>query len=306
VDGLKGRDFLRVADWSSEELLAVLDLADRLKDERKRYVDVPLLPGRSIGLFLEKPSLRTRVSFELAVEQLGAHAVHLTGPEIGLGEREAARDVAYVLSRYLDAIMIRTFSQELVEEVAEHAYIPVVNGLTDTTHPCQALADAMTIRERLGGFDGVRVAWLGDGNNVCASLMLMCAKLGMGFVAATPPGYEPAPEVLEEARRAGGSPEVLEDPQEAVADADVLCTDVWTSMGQEDERDQRRRDLAAHRIDADLLAAAAPEAIVLHCLPAHIGEEITEDVLYGPRCAAWDEAENRLHSEKALLALIVP
>jgi ornithine carbamoyltransferase len=306
VDGLKGRDFLRVAEWSSEELLAVLDLADRLKDERKRYVDVPLLPGRSIGLFLEKPSLRTRVSFELAVEQLGAHAVHLTGPEIGLGEREAARDVAYVLSRYLDAIMIRTFSQELIEEVAEHAYIPVVNGLTDTTHPCQALADAMTIRERLGGFDGVRVAWLGDGNNVCASLMLMCAKLGMGFVAATPPGYEPAPEVLEEARRAGGSPEVLEDPQEAVADADVLCTDVWTSMGQEDEREQRRRDLAAHRIDADLLAAAAPEAIVLHCLPAHIGEEITEDVLYGPRCAAWDEAENRLHSEKALLALIVP
>jgi len=215
VDGLKGRDFLRVADWSSEELLAVLDLADRLKDERKRYVDVPLLPGRSIGLFLEKPSLRTRVSFELAVEQLGAHAVHLTGPEIGLGEREAARDVAYVLSRYLDAIMIRTFSQELVEEVAEHAYIPVVNGLTDTTHPCQALADAMTIRERLGGFDGVRVAWLGDGNNVCASLMLMCAKLGMGFVAATPPGYEPAPEVLEEARRAGGSPEVLEDYEKA-------------------------------------------------------------------------------------------
>ncbi len=306
MESLKGQDFLRVADWTTEELLAVLDLADRLKDERKRYVDVPLLPGRSIGLFLEKPSLRTRVSFELAVEQLGAHAVHLTGPEIGLGERESARDVAYVLSRYLDAIMIRTFAQELVEEIAEHAYVPVVNGLTDTTHPCQALADAMTIRERLGGFDGVRVAWLGDGNNVCASLMLMCAKLGMGFVAAMPPGYEPAPAVLEEARRAGGSPEVLEDPREAVADADVLCTDVWTSMGQEDEREQRRRDLAAHRIDAELLAAAAPDAIVLHCLPAHIGEEITEDVLYGPRCAAWDEAENRLHSEKALLALIVP
>jgi ornithine carbamoyltransferase len=306
VESLKGRDFLRVADWSSEELLAVLDLADRLKDERKRYVDVPLLPGRSIGLFLEKPSLRTRVSFELAVEQLGAHAVHLTGPEIGLGERESARDVAYVLSRYLDAIMIRTFAQELVEEVAEHAYVPVVNGLTDMTHPCQALADAMTIRERLGGFDGVRVAWLGDGNNVCASLMLMCAKLGMGFVAAVPPGYEPTPEVLEEARRAGGSPELLQDPWEAVAGANVLCTDVWTSMGQEDEREQRRHDLAAHRIDAALLAAAAPNAIVLHCLPAHIGEEITEDVLYGPRCAAWDEAENRLHSEKALLALIVP
>jgi len=201
--------------------------------------------------------------------------------------------------------MIRTFAQELVEEVAEHAYVPVVNGLTDTAHPCQALADAMTIRERLGGFDGVRVAWLGDGNNVCASLMLMCAKLGMAFTAATPPGYEPTTEVLEEARRAGGSPEVLEDPQEAVADADVLCTDVWTSMGQEDEREQRLRDLAPYRIDAEKLAAAAPDAIALHCLPAHVGEEITADVLYGDRSLVWDQAENRLHVYKAVLALTV-
>ena len=306
MDGLKGRDFLRVADWSGGELLAVLDLADRLKDERKRYVDEPLLPGRSVGLFLEKPSLRTRVSFELAVEQLGAHAVHLTGPEIGLGTREAPRDVAYVLSRYLDAIVIRTFAQQVVEEIAEHAYIPVVNGLTDDTHPCQALADAMTIRERLGGFEGVRVAWLGDGNNVCASLMVMCAKLGMDFVAATPPGYEPSQVALDAAREAGGSPLLVVDPREAVAGAHVLSTDVWTSMGQEEERERRQHDLAAHRIDAAVLDAAAPDAIVLHCLPAHIGEEITEDVLYGPRCAAWDQAENRLHSEKALLALVVP
>jgi len=306
VEELKGRDFLRVADWSRDELLAVLDLADRLKDERKRYVDEPLLPQRSVGLFLEKPSLRTRVSFELAVEQLGGHAVYLTGPEIGLGSREAPRDVAYVLSRYLDAIILRTYAQSIVEEIAEHAYIPVVNGLTDETHPCQALADAMTIRERLGGFDGLRIAWLGDGNNVCASLMVMCAKLGMEFVAATPKGYEPTDAAVEAARAAGGSPLVLEDPREAAAGSDVLCTDVWTSMGQEHEREQRLRDLAAHRIDADLLGLAAPGAIVLHCLPAHIGEEITEDVLYGPQCAAWDEAENRLHSEKALLALIVP
>ena len=306
MDGLKGRDFLRVADWSGGELLAVLDLADRLKDERKRYVDEPLLPGRSVGLFLEKPSLRTRVSFELAVEQLGAHAVHLTGPEIGLGTREAPRDVAYVLSRYLDAIVIRTFAQQVVEEVAEHAYIPVVNGLTDDTHPCQALADAMTIRERLGGFDGVRVAWLGDGNNVCGSLMVMCAKLGMDFVAATPPGYEPSQVALDAAREAGGSPLLVVDPREAVAGAHVLSTDVWTSMGQEQERERRQHDLAAHRIDAAVLDAAAPDAIVLHCLPAHIGEEISEDVLYGSRCAAWDQAENRLHSEKALLALVVP
>ena len=306
MESLKGRDFLRDAAWSAEELLAVLDLANRLKDERKRYVDEPLLPGRSVGLFLEKPSLRTRVSFELAVEQLGAHAVYLTGPEIGLGSREAPRDVAYVLSRYLDAIVIRTFAQAIVEEIAEHAYIPVVNGLTDDTHPCQALADAMTIRERLGRFEGVRVAWLGDGNNVCASLMAICAKLGMDFVAATPPGYEPSSIAIEAARSAGGSPSLVEDPREALAGADVLCTDVWTSMGQEDERERRQRDLAAHRIDAAAVDAAAPDAIVLHCLPAHIGEEITADVLYGPRCAAWDQAENRLHTEKALLALIVP
>ena len=306
MESLKGRDFLRVADWSGDELLAVLDLAYRLKDERKRYVDEALLPGRSVGLLFEKPSLRTRVSFELAVEQLGGHAVHLTGPEIGLGKRESTRDIAYVLSGYLDAIMIRTFSQAMVEELAEHAAVPVVNGLTDDTHPCQALADAMTIRERLGRFEGVRVAWLGDGNNVCASLMAICAKLGMDFVAATPPGYEPSEEAIGAARAAGGNPLVVEDPREAAAGANVLYTDVWTSMGQEAEEDQRRHDLAGHRVDAEMLRLAGPEAIVLHCLPAHIGDEITVDVLYGPQCAAWDEAENRLHSEKALLALVVP
>ena len=294
MESLKDRDFLRVSDWSGEELRAVLDLADRLKDERKRYVDEPLLPGRSFGLLLEKPSLRTRVSFELAVEQLGGHAVHLTGPEVGLGHRESIRDVAYVLSRYFDAIIIRTFAQELLHELAEHAYIPVINGLTDEAHPCQALADAMTIRERLGGFDGVRVAWLGDGNNVCVSLSEICTALGMEFVAATPEGYE-APGI-----------EPLRDPREAARDANVLCTDVWTSMGQEDERERRARDFTDYRIDGELLALADPDAIVLHCLPAHLCDEITEDVLYGPQCAAWDEAENRLHSEKALLALTVP
>src|SRR6266536_1081127 len=293
MERLKGRDFLRVADWSREELVAVLDLADSLKDERKRYVDEPLLPGRSVGLLLEKPSLRTRVSFELAVEQLGAHAVHLTGSEVGLGDRESTKDIGYVLSRYLDAIMIRTFAQTMVEELAEHAYVPVVNGLTDEAHPCQALADAMTIRERLGSFDGVRVAWLGDGNNVCVSLAEICDKLGMEFVAATPEGYD-APGM-----------EPLRDPRQAAQGANVLCTDVWTSMGQADEQERRARDFAGYRIDADLLALAAPDAIVLHCLPAHLGDEITADVLYGPQCAAWDEAENRLHSEKALLALVV-
>ena len=205
MESLKGRDFLRVSDWSGEELLAVLDLADRLKDERKRYVDEPLLPGRSFGLLLEKPSLRTRVSFELAAYQLGGHAVHLTGPEVGLGQREPIRDMSYVMSRFLDAIIIRTFEQATVEELAEHAYIPVVNGLTDEFHPCQALADVMTIRERLGGFEGVQVAWLGDGNNVCASLSEICSKLAMGFVAASPEGYElPGLETLRDPRGGPG------------------------------------------------------------------------------------------------------
>jgi ornithine carbamoyltransferase len=293
MESLKGRDFLRVSDWSAEELLAVLDLSDRLKDERKRYVDEPLLPGRSFGLLLEKPSLRTRVSFELAAYQLGGHAVHLTGPEVGLGEREPIRDMGYVMSRFLDAIIIRTFEQATVEELAEHAYIPVVNGLTDQFHPCQALADAMTIRERLGGFDAVRVAWLGDGNNVCASLAEICDKLGMEIVAASPAGYEL------------GGLETLADPREVVRGANVVVTDAWTSMGQEAEAERRRRDFDGYRVDGKLLALADPEAIVLHCLPAHVGEEITAEVLYGPQCAAWDEAENRLHSEKALLALVV-
>jgi ornithine carbamoyltransferase len=293
MESLKGRDFLRVAGWSAGELLALLDLADRLKDERKRYVDEPLLPGRSFGLLLEKPSLRTRVSFELAAYQLGGHAVHLTGPEVGLGEREPIRDMAYVMSRFLDAIIIRTFAQTTVEELAEHAYIPVVNGLTDVFHPCQALADVMTIRERLGSLDGARVAWLGDGNNVCASLAEICGKLGLGFVAASPEGHELA------------GLETLRDPREAVRGANVVVTDAWTSMGREDEAERRRRDFDGFQVDARLLALADPDAIVLHCLPAHLGEEITADVLYGPQCAAWDEAENRLHTEKALLALVV-
>ena len=305
MGSLEGRDFLRVADWSGEELIELLDLADRLKDERKRYVDEPLLPGRSVGLVFEKPSLRTRVSFELAVKQLGGHSVHLTGPEIGLGAREATRDIAYVLSRFLDAIMIRTSSQAMVEELAEHAYVPVVNGLTDDTHPCQALADAMTIRERLGGFDGVRVAWLGDGNNVCASLMVICAKLGMDFIAATPPGYEPSATAIEAARAAGGEPLLVEDPREAAAGANVLYTDVWTSMGQEEEKERRLRDLAGFGIDESLVRLAGDGAIVLHCLPAHYGEEITEDVLHGLQSAVWDQAENRLHAQKALMALVI-
>jgi ornithine carbamoyltransferase len=305
AESLKGRSFTRVADWSRDELLSVLDLADDLKARQARRDEHHLLPGRTLAMIFQKPSTRTRVSFEVGMTQLGGHALYLAAGELQLGRGETLKDTATVLSRYVDGIMIRTFEQDDVEELARHASIPVVNGLTDSSHPCQALADVMTIRERLGRLEGVRVAYLGDGNNVCASLMVACAKLGAPFVAATPEGYEPAEEVVAIAREAGGEIELTHDPQAAAEGADVLYTDVWTSMGQDEERDRRLRDLDGFGIDQALVQRADDDAIVLHCLPAHYGEEITEDVLYGPQSAVWDEAENRLHAQKALLALVI-
>ena len=305
AETLKGRSFTRVADWSRDELESVLDFADDLKQRQARREEHHLLPGRTLAMIFQKPSTRTRVSFEVGMTQLGGHALYLAAGDLQLGRGETLRDTAVVLSRYVDGIMIRTFEQDDVEELARNASIPVINGLTDSSHPCQALADVMTIRERLGRLEGVRVAYLGDGNNVCASLMVACAKLGASFVAATPEGYEPAAEVVEIAREAGGEVELTRDPQAAAEGADVLYTDVWTSMGQDEEREQRLRDLDGFGIDESLVRLADDDAIVLHCLPAHYGEEITEDVLYGPRSAVWDEAENRLHAQKALLALVI-
>jgi ornithine carbamoyltransferase len=304
-DSLKGRSFMRVADWSREELLEVLDLADELKRLQGDRVEHHLLPGRTLGMIFQKPSTRTRVSFEVGIYQLGGTGLYLSAADLQLGRGETIKDTAVVLSRYLDAIMIRTFKQSDVEELAKHATIPVINGLTDSSHPCQALADVMTIRERFGRFEGLKVVYLGDGNNVCASLMVACARLGLDFVASTPPGYEPDEEAVRIARESGGSVELTADPQAAVEGADVLYTDVWTSMGQDDERERRLKDLAGYGINADLVARANENAIVLHCLPAHYGEEITEDVLYGPHSAVWDQAENRLHAQKALMALVI-
>jgi ornithine carbamoyltransferase len=305
ADRLKGRSFTRVADWSREELLEVLDLADELKRLQRTGEEHHPLPGRTLGMIFQKPSTRTRVSFEVGIYQLGGTGLYLSAGDLQLGRGETIRDTAVVLSRYLDGIMIRTFAQSDVEELAENATIPVINGLTDSSHPCQALADVMTIRERFGRLEGLKVVYLGDGNNVCASLMVASAKLGMAFVAATPLGYRPDDEVVKIARAAGGSVELVDDPAGAVEGADVLYTDVWTSMGQEDERSKRLRDLAGFGIDGELVTRAGPDAIVLHCLPAHYGEEITEDVLYGPQSAVWDEAENRLHAQKALMALVI-
>jgi ornithine carbamoyltransferase len=306
---LKGRDFTRIGSWSSDELKAVLDLADTLKTAQQAREPHELLPGRTLGMIFQKPSTRTRVSFEVGIAQLGGHGLYLAANDLQLGRGETIRDTGTVLSRYLDAIMIRTFEQDDVEQLAEAAEIPVINGLTDYAHPCQALADLMTIRERLGRLSGARLAYLGDGNNVCVSLMVGAARFGMRFVAATPPGYEPDSTAVTAARRAavqmGGTVELVSDPREAARDADAVYTDVWTSMGQEEEVEKRRSDLTDYRIDSDLVQLAAGDAIVLHCLPAHYGEEITEDVLYGPQSAVWDQAENRLHAQKALMALTI-
>jgi ornithine carbamoyltransferase len=306
---LKGRDFLRVNDWEPEALVAVLDLADRLKARQRERIPHRHLEGRTLGMVFEKPSTRTRVSFEVGIAHLGGAGLYLAAGDLQLGRGETIKDTGHVLSRYLDGIMIRTFAQADVDELAEHADVPVINGLTDEFHPCQALADVMTMRERFGGLEGVRVAYLGDGNNVCHSLMVACAKLGMDFVAATPEGYEPDDEVVVWARTAaeasGGSVELTRDARAAAEGADVLYTDVWTSMGQDEERERRLRDLAGYGIDEGTLRLASERGIVLHCLPAHYGEEITEDVLYGPRSAVWDQAENRLHTQKALMALVI-
>jgi ornithine carbamoyltransferase len=308
-DTLKGRSFTRVSAWSPGELLLALDLARELKVERTRRKELRILPGRTVGLIFRKPSTRTRISSEVGIAELGGMALYVPAADLQLARGESTRDTALVLSRFLSAIVIRTFDQAEVEGFATHATIPIVNGLTDASHPLQALADAMTIRERFGELTGVRVAYLGDGNNVCHSLMRIGARTGMRITAACPQGYRPDPAIVTscqgEAAASGGAVEVVEDPSDAVAGAQVLYTDVWTSMGQEGEHERRLRDLAAFRLDEEKLARAGPDAVAMHCLPAHVGEEITEGVLYGDRSLVWDQAENRLHVYKAVLALTV-
>jgi len=306
---LKGRSFTRVAAWSSTELEALLDLADDLKAERARRPELRVLPGRTIGLIFHKPSTRTRVAFEVGIAELGGMALFLPAAELQLARGESYRDTALVLSRFLSALMIRTYDQAEVEEFAEHASIPVINGLTDQSHPLQALADAMTLRERFGVLEGLRFAYVGDGNNVCHSLMRIAGRFGIHFVAATPTGYEPdaafVAAATEDALTTGGSIELVHAAQDAVRDAHAVYTDVWTSMGQDEANERRVRDLEPYRIDDGLLDLADREAVAMHCLPAHVGEEITAEVLYGPRCLAWEQAENRLHTQKALMALVI-
>jgi ornithine carbamoyltransferase len=287
---LSGRDFLRVRDFARDELESVLDLAAELKANPQ-----PLLPQKTLGLYFAQPSTRTRISFSVAIAQLGGTPIVLLPQEMQLSRGESLEDTAHVLSRYLDALAIRTLSHEELESWADAAEIPVINALTSVEHPCQALADVLTIRERFGSLDGLRIAWVGDGTNVLDSLAELATLFGADVVAACPEGYEPSSDRLS----------LVLDPREAAEGADVLATDIWVSLGQEAERAKRVRDLEPYRLDETLVGLASPTAVVLHCLPAHPGEEITPGAIYGEHSAVWDEAENRLHVQKALLALLV-
>lgn len=302
------RDFLSVADVTREELWSVLGRALQLKEEVKAGRWRTELAAKSVALLFQKPSLRTRVSFEQGIRQLGGHSMYLSLHEVGLGERESVPDVARVLSRYVDCIVLRANRHSDVEQLARHATVPVVNALSDLTHPCQALADLLTIREAKGRLEGVVIAYIGDGNNVAHSLILGTAKVGAHLRVACPAGFEPSEAIVELGRgdreATGASFSLVRSAREAAAGADVLYTDVWTSMGQEAETEGRRRAFHSYRIDAELLSMARSDAVVMHDLPAHRGEEIADEVIDGPQSVVFDQAENRLHAQKGLLSMM--
>ena len=301
------RDLLSVDDVSPAEFDVLMELSAKMKANPQDFRG--RLDGRSVAVIFEKPSTRTRVSFEVGIHELGAHAVILSSTELQLSRGETIEDTGRVLSRYVHAIVLRTFEQERLEVLAGAADVPVVNALSDFEHPCQCLADLFTVREKRGDLAGLTLTYLGDGNNVTHSLLLGTAKMGMHMRVATPPGYEPIPQVVnraeEIAEETGGSVLVTNDPEEACTGADVLYTDVWASMGQESEADARTLVFPAYRIDRAAVDRAAPDVIVLHCLPAHRGQEISDEVIDGPHSAVLDQAENRLHTQKALLLFLL-
>jgi len=298
------RDFVSLADYAREEVWELLQTAKQLKIAHRAGQEQPVLRNKTLAMIFQKPSLRTRVSFEVGMTQLGGHAVYLAPSDIQLGKRETTEDIAKVLSRYCDGIMARVFGHEIVEELARHASVPVINGLSDREHPCQILGDLLTVWEHKGRLEGLKLAWVGDGNNVCHSWLQAAPKLGMAMSVATPEGFEPLPEIVEYARKFGPV-ELTHDPVEAVRGADVVYTDVWASMGQEAEAEQRRRVFKPFRVNQELIKHAEPDAIVMHCLPAHYDEEIQYEVAHGPQGVIFDQAENRLHAQKAILVLLM-
>ena len=295
---------LKLSDLTREEILSILNLADQLKYERKQGIFKEYLKGKKLGMIFQKSSTRTRVSFEVGMYELGGYALFLSNRDLQIGRGEPVQDTARVLSRYLDAIMIRTFAQSEVEDLAKYGSIPVINGLTDYCHPCQVLADLMTVREKKGTFKGLKMCFIGDGNNMANSLMVGAVKMGMSFSIACPDGYEPDEKLMAWAGE-NGSFTLTRSPLEAAEGADVIYTDVWASMGQEEERVQRERAFAGYQVNARLMRAAQPDAMVLHCLPAHRGEEITADVFEAHAGEIFEEAENRLHAQKAVLCKLI-
>lgn len=309
ANNLKGRDFISLHDYSAAEINFLLETADELKKGHKAGIPHKLLAGKTLGMIFSKSSTRTRVSFEVGMYQLGGNSMFLSERDIQLGRGENISDTAKVLSRYLDGIMIRTFSHDVVLELAKYADIPVINGLTDLLHPCQVLADLQTIQEKKGRLRGLKLAYVGDGNNMAHCLMYGGAKMGMQVVIAAPEGYKPDPEVTKLARQDAdensGSIESCSDPMAAVKGADIIYTDVWASMGQEAEHAKRMQDFQGYQVNQTMVNYAHKDVIVLHCLPAHRGEEISAEVIDGPHSVIFDEAENRLHAQKAILALLM-
>lgn len=306
---LRHKDLIAMNDLSVGEVATIFDVAKKLKQKQKKGEPHQYLKGKTLVMIFSKASTRTRVSFETGFFQLGGHPIYLNDSSSQVGRGEPVRDTARVLSRFADGIMIRTFSHDAVKELAEYASIPVINGLTDLEHPCQALTDLFTIMEHKEVLKGRKLVYVGDGNNMTNSLMVACAKVGMNMVCACPEGYQPDPvifrEACEEAQKTGCTIEIEEDLFKAAKGADVLYTDVWASMGQEGEQSIRKEALGDYQINAELLKVARPDAIVLHCLPAHRGEEITDDVIEGPQSVVFDQAENRLHVQKAIMALLM-
>ncbi|HPT67328.1 MAG TPA: ornithine carbamoyltransferase [Bacillota bacterium] len=306
---LKGRDFISLHDFTADEIRLFLETAQRLKHGQKLGETIQPLKGKTLGMIFTKASTRTRVSFEVGMIQLGGHPLFLSGNDLRLRRGEPIADTARVLSRYLDGIMIRTYDHQDVLDLAKYATIPVINGLTDLLHPCQVLADLLTIQEKKNRLAGLRWAYIGDGNNMAHSIMFGGAKMGMDVVIASPDGYKPNPVIVAQAQADananGGRVTVVTSPQEAIKDADVVYTDVWASMGQEEEQEVRAKAFQGYQVNKENLALAKPDAIVLHCLPAHRGEEITDEVIEGPQSMVFDEAENRLHAQKAILALVM-